>query len=162
MASGDTEVAAGYSGQAGDEALAVFAVEDAIRPYDKARSLLKEHKPRMQSVLPDPEIEHLYVSLGRAYAFQHAWQQAQKAYEELLAYAQQYQLPGLGSMTLNRLAILAVQQSFDKPEVRALLEQAWQIAETSHDRRAPAETAWNQDHISGVACEDPKRSLPRR
>jgi DNA-binding SARP family transcriptional activator len=161
LASGETEVAARYSVQAGDEALAVFAVEDAIRRYEQARSLLQEHKPRMQSVLPEPEIEHLYVSLGRAYAFQHAWQQAQQAYEELLAYAQQYQLPGLGSMTLNRLAILAVQQSFDKPEVRALLEQAWQIAETSHDRRALAETAWNQAQITGIMWEDPKRALPR-
>ena len=159
QASGETGVAARYSVQAGDEALAVFAVEDAIRRYEQARSLLQEHKPRMQGVLPGPEIEHLYVCLGQAYAFQHAWQQAQQAYEELLAYAQQ-QLPALASMTLNRLAILAVQQSFDKPEVRALLEQAWQVAESSHDQQALAETAWNQAQIIGVVWDDPKRALP--
>jgi tetratricopeptide (TPR) repeat protein len=160
LASGETGVAARYSVQAGDEALAVFAVEDAIRRYEQARSLLQERKPRMQGVLPGPEIEHLYVCLGQAYAFQHAWQQAQQAYEELLGYAQQQQLPALASMTLNRLAILAVQQTFDKPEVRALLEQAWQIAESSHDQQALAETAWNQAQIIGVVWDDPKRALP--
>ncbi len=160
LASGETGVAARYSVQAGDEALAVFAVEDAIRRYEQARSLLQERKPRMQGVLPGPEIEHLYVCLGQAYAFQHAWQQAQQPYEELLAYAQQQQLPALASMTLNRLAILAVQQSFDKPEVRALLEQAWQVAESSHDQQALAKTAWNQAQIIGVVWDDPKRALP--
>jgi tetratricopeptide (TPR) repeat protein len=160
LASGETGVAARYSVQAGDEALAVFAVEDAIRRYEQARSLLQEHRPRMQGVLPGPEIEHLYVCLGQAYAFQHSWQQAQQPYEELLAYAQQHRLPMQASMTLNRLAILAVQQSFDKPEVRALLEQAWQIAESSHDQQALAETAWNQAQIIGVVWDDPKRALP--
>jgi len=162
LASGETGAAARYSVQAGDEALAVFAVEDAIRYYAQARSLLQEHKP-LQTMLEASEIEHLYVSLGRAYAFQHAWQQAQQPYEELLAYAQQQQLPRLVSMTLNRLAILgvlAVQQSFDKPQVQALLEQAWQIAETSHDQKALAETEWNQAQITGIMWEDPKRALP--
>src|SRR5258708_13306560 len=114
----------------------------------------------MQSVLPEPEIEHLYVCLGQAYAFQHAWQQAQQPYEELLAYAQQQQLPALASMTLNRLAILAVQQSFDKPEVRALLEQAWQVAESSHDQQALAKTPWNPAQIKAVLWHNPKRPFP--
>ena len=74
----------------------------------------------------DSEVERLYVSLGRAYGFQNAWPRTQQTYEELLAYAQEHQLPALASMTLNRLAILAVQQGKDKPQVQALLEQAWQ------------------------------------
>jgi len=158
LASGETEVAARYSVQAGDEALAVFAVEDAIRHYERTRALLQEHKP-LQTVLKASEIEHLYVCLGRAYAFQHAWQQAQQTYEELLAYAQRQQLPGLASMTLNRLAILAAQQPFDKPQLHALLEQAWHMAETSQDQRVLAETAWNQAQISAVVWDDPKHAL---
>ena len=160
LASGETEVAARYSVQAGDEALAVFAVEDAIRRYEQARSLLQE-QPRLQRVLEDSEIEHLYVCLGQAYVFQHGWQRAQQPYEELLAYAQQQQLPALVSMTLNRLAILVAQHSFDKPRVQALLEQAYQIAETSHDQKALAETAWNQAQITAEVWEDPTRALPR-
>jgi len=159
-ASGETGAAYRYSVEAGDEALAIFAVEDAIGHFEQARSLLQEQQPRLQTLLEVSEIEHLYVSLGQAYAFQHAWQQAQQAYEELLSYAQQHQLPRLVSMTLNRLAILAAQHSFDKPRVQALLEQAYQMVETSHDQKALAETEWNQAQVTGIMWDDPTRALP--
>jgi DNA-binding SARP family transcriptional activator len=74
-ASGEAEAAYGYSVQAGVEAVAVFAVEDAIGHYEQARALLQEHKP-LQSRLPASEVERLYVHLGRAYTLQNGWQQA--------------------------------------------------------------------------------------
>src|SRR6266571_180447 len=157
MASGETQAAYRYSMQAGDEALAVFAVEDAIGHYEQAHALLQEQ--RLRNVLEVSEVEHLYVYLGRAYTFQNAWQQAQHAYEELVAYAQHQQLPRLVSMTLNRLAILAVQQSHDKPQVRALLEEAWRMAETSHDQRALVETEWNLAQITSLVWVDTKQAL---
>src|SRR5438105_6395174 len=43
-ASGEAEAAYRYSMQAGDEALAVFAVEDAIGHYHQARTLLQEQR----------------------------------------------------------------------------------------------------------------------
>ena len=85
------------------EAVAVFAVADAIGYYEQARALLQEHQ-RLQTSLSAPEVERLYAHLGRAYAYQKAWQKAKDAYEELLAYAQHQRLPALASMTLNRLA----------------------------------------------------------
>ncbi len=157
LLAGEDESASRYSVQAGDEALAVFAVDEAIKHYEQARALLQEH---VQPVLPAPEIEHLYVRLRRAYTFQNAWQQAQEALEELLAYAQQHQLPRLVSMTLNRLAVLAVQQSKDKSQVQALLEEAWRLAQISSDQHALAETEWNRAQIIGLVWEDPKRALP--
>jgi len=42
---------------------------------------------RLQTVLGASEVEHLYAYLGRAYAFLNAWEKAQDAYEELVAYA---------------------------------------------------------------------------
>jgi DNA-binding SARP family transcriptional activator len=149
LAAGEAEAAYRYSVQAGDEALAVFAVEEAIRHYEQARALLKAHQP-LQRVLSASQVEHLYVNLGRAYAFQNAWTSAQQTYEELLSYAQQHQLPALVSMTLNRLANLAVQQAKDKSQVQALLEHAWHMAQSSHDQRTLAETAWNWAQIIGV------------
>jgi len=159
-ASGEALAAYRYSMQAGDEALAVFAVEDAIGHYEQAHTWLQEHT-RLQSELAAAEVEHLYVYLGRAYAFQNAWQQAQQAYEELVAYAQHQRLPRLVSMTLNRLAILAVQQSHDKLQVRALLEEAWQMAQTSQDQRALVETEWNLSQITSLVWVDTKQALPR-
>jgi tetratricopeptide (TPR) repeat protein len=157
MASGETQAAYRYSMQAGDEALAVFAVDDAIGHYEQARALLQEQ--RLRNVLEVSEVEHLSVYLGRAYTFQNAWQHAQQVYEELVAYAQQKPRPTLVSMTLNRLAILAVQQSKDKPQVRALLEEARVMAKSSSDQRALAETEWNLAQIAAVVWEDPKGAL---
>jgi len=158
-ASGEAEATSRYSVQAGDEAMAVFAVADAIRHYHQARALLQQPQP-MQTVLSAAEVEHLYAHLGRAYTLQNAWQPAQQAYEELLAYAKQHQLAALASMTLNRLAILAVQQSQDRSQVQALLEQAWHIAQSSSDQRALAETEWNLAQINAVGWGDLKRALP--
>ena len=155
-ASGEAEAAYRYSMQAGDEALAVFAVENAIGHYEQARALLQEQR----LVLGASEVEHLYLYLGRAYAFLNAWGKAQEAYEELLAYARRKPLPALVSMTLNHLAILALQQSHDKPRVRVLLEEAWRMAETSHDQKVLAETACNLAQITGVVWEDPKTAFP--
>ncbi len=158
-AAGEAEAAYRYSMQAGDAALAVFAVEDAIGHYEQAHALLQQQR-LMQTRLSASEIEHLYVYLGRAYAFLNAWGKAQEAYEELLAYAQHQHLFALVSMTLNHLAILALQQSHDKPRVRALLEETWRMAETSHDQKTLAETECNLAQITGVVWEDPKSALP--
>jgi tetratricopeptide (TPR) repeat protein len=144
--------------QAGVEAAAVFAVEDAIGYYEQARAWLQEHQ-RLQSELSASEVERLYTHLGRAYANQNAWEKAQEAYEELLAYAQHHQLPRLVSMTLNRLAVLALQQSHDKPQVYALLEEALQMAQTSHDQKALAETEWNLAQITANMWDDPTSAL---
>ena len=159
LLAGEDERAARYSVQAGDEALAVFAVDEAIGHYQQARALLQESQP-MQTVLDASEVAHLYASLGQSYTFLHAWEQAQETYEELVAYAQQKPLPALVSITLNRLVILALQQSHDRSKVRALLEEAWRMAETSHDQKALAETECNLAQILGVVWEDPKSARP--
>ncbi len=153
LSAGEAEGAYCYSVQAGDEALSIFAVEEAIGDYEQARALLQAQPP-LGSKLSAWQVELLYVSLGRAYGFQNAWHRTQEAYEELLAYAQAHQLPALVSMTLNRLAVLAVQQGKDKSEVQALLEQAWQLAQSSSDQRALAETAWNLTQITGLFWAD--------
>src|SRR3989440_7413848 len=158
-AAGESEVAYRSSVQAGMEAAAIFAVEDAIRYYEQARALLQAHHGS-QSRLAASEVERLYVHLGQAYVFQNDWEQAQQAYEELVAYAQSHQLPGLVSLTLNRLAILVAQQSHDKPKVRALLEEARQGAQSSHDQRALAETEWNLAQITDLIWQDPTSALP--
>lgn len=158
LSAGDAEVASRYSVQAGDEALAVFAVEEAIGHYEQARALLKA-QPLLQSRFSASEVEHLYVRLGRAYGFQNAWSRTQQTYEELLAYAKEHQLPALVSMTLNRLAIRAVQQAKGRSEVQAMLEEAWHVAEISSDQCTLAETAWNRAQIIGFVWDEPERAL---
>ncbi len=158
LAAGEAKEAYGYSMQAGMEAVAVFAVADAIAYYEQARTLLQEYPP-LQSRLMVSEVERLYVHLGQVYAFQNAWAQAQEALEELLAYGKQHKLPALVSMTLNRLAILALQQSNDTTKARSLLDEAWQIAQSSHDQKALAETEWNLAQLTTV-WENSHNALP--
>jgi tetratricopeptide (TPR) repeat protein len=43
--------------------------------------------------------------------------------------------------------------------VQALLEQAWQQAQTSSDQRTLAETEWNWAQISSLVWKEPKRAL---
>ncbi|GHO86962.1 tetratricopeptide repeat protein [Dictyobacter formicarum] len=156
---GETETAYRFSVQAGMEAVAVFAVADAIGYYEQARALLQE-SPQFQDAVSISEVERLYVHLGQAYAFQEAYSRVQQIYEELLMYARHKQQFSLVSMALNRLAILAIQQANDQPTARALLEQALQIVETHHDQRMLAETKWNLAQIMTAAWQDPISALP--
>jgi tetratricopeptide (TPR) repeat protein len=154
----ESEAAYRFSVQAGMEAVAVFAVADAIGHYEQARALLKE-SVLLQTELSAAEVERLYVHLGRAYADQNAWQQGQEAYEELLTYAHQQRQFTLTSLTLNRLAILAVQQGSDKSKAHMLLEEALHMAEISQDQRTLAETEWNLAQITTAAWEDPMNAF---
>lgn len=156
---GEIEAAYHLNVQAGMDAVVVFAIPDAIGFFEQARTLLQDSE-RLQSELPVSEIEHLYAHLGRVYAFQNAWEKAQSAYEELLTYAQQKAHPAVICQTLNRLAILAVQQAHDQPKAHLYLEQALQIAEINQDQRALAETAWNLSLMTAVMWESPARALP--
>ena len=156
---GEIEAAYHLNVQAGMDAVAIFAIPDAIGCFEQARTLLQDLE-RLQIELPASEIEHLYAHLGRVYAFQNDWEKAQSAYEELLTYAQQKAHPAFICQTLNRLAILAVQQAHEKPKARRYLEQALQIAEINQDQRALAETAWNLSLITAVMWESPVQALP--
>ncbi len=60
-------------------------------------------------MLPAPEIEHLYIQLGRAYEVNTEWKQARAVYTSMLAYAQDACQPAMESAALNRLAALAAQ-----------------------------------------------------
>src|SRR6266852_2448779 len=111
LAAGLAEPACRFSVTAGDEAMRVLAVRDAITFYEQARHLLAEpmQSPDFKAMLPAPEIEHLYIQLGRAYEVNTEWKQARAVYTSLLAYARDACEPVMESTALNRLAILAAQ-----------------------------------------------------
>jgi predicted ATPase len=159
LLAGERGAAYHLSVQAGMDAVAIFAIPDALGCFEQARTLLQDSE-RLQNELPASEIEHLYAHLGRVYAFQNAWEKAQSAYEELLTYAQQKAYPALICQTLNCLAILAVQQAHEKSKARRYLEQALHIAELNQDQRALAETVWNLSLMTAVLWESPTQALP--
>ncbi len=71
---------------AGDEALAVFALHDAIEHYEQAWQMLVKHPHGhlLQGKLSASEFHHLYVSLGRACELIRGWEQALPLYGPML------------------------------------------------------------------------------
>src|SRR6202035_574357 len=111
LAAGLAEPAFHWSLGAGDEAMRVVAVTSAISFYEQARHLMDErfHGFDLGSMLPAPEIEHLYTHLGRAYELNAEWEKARAVYTLMLAYAQDASQPVMESTALNHLTILATQ-----------------------------------------------------
>ena len=111
MAAGLAEPAFHWSLAAGDEAMRVAAVRDAITLYEQAQHLMTErsHGLSLLTMLPAPEIEHLYTHLGRAYELNAEWEKARAVYMLMLAHAQDACQPAMESTALNRLATLAAQ-----------------------------------------------------
>jgi DNA-binding SARP family transcriptional activator/predicted ATPase len=134
-----------YSVAAGDAAMEVFAVEDAIGHYERARDLLAEVRTGgRQMVEPSiPDLEHLYTQLGRAYEMADEWRKARAAYETMLALAREVGEAKLEVISLNHLAVLAYHQETDARRVRALLDEARMAAEEAGLKEALAETELN-------------------
>jgi DNA-binding SARP family transcriptional activator len=111
LAAGLVEPAFRFSLAAGDEAMQVVAVRDAITFYEQARRLLAErlHGQSLESRLPASEIEHLSIHLGQAYEQNAEWEKARSTYTSLLVYAQEAHEPVLERTALSYLATLAAQ-----------------------------------------------------
>ena len=134
-----------YSVAAGDAAMEVFAVEDAIGHYERARDLLAEVRTggRQLAEPSIPDLEHLYTQLGRAYEMADEWRKARAAYETMLALAREVGEAKLEVISLNHLAVLAYHQEADARRVRALLDEARRVAEEADLKEALAETELN-------------------
>lgn len=111
LAAGLAEPAFRWSLAAGDEAMRVIAVRDAIALYDQARHLLAErvHGLGLSTMLPAPEVEHLYTHLGRAYELNAEWEKARAVYTLLLAYARDVSQPAMESTAQSHLETLSAQ-----------------------------------------------------
>jgi tetratricopeptide (TPR) repeat protein len=149
LAGGLAEQTFGYSVAAGDQAMEVFAVRDALEHYERARNLLAEEGVRTggarQLVEPSiPALEHLFTQLGGAYELAKEWEKAQAAYETMRALGRQLGEARLEVVSLNHLAILTShQQDTDPPRVRRLLEEARRVAEEAGLKEALVETECN-------------------
>src|SRR5207244_296485 len=123
---------------AGDDALRIFAVRDAIEHYERALA---------GEVLATPQ--HLYSQLGRAYELATRYGEARTAYDYLLRLAREQNDPIGEGAALNRLATLtALDGGLDRESPVALLERALVVAESSGDVVGLADTEWNLSRLS--------------
>lgn len=109
LAAGLIEPGFHWSLAAGDEAMRVLAVDDAISFYEQARWLMAERvqgRP-LGARLSAREIEQLYMRLGQAYELNAEQEQACNTYNLLLCYARDVNQPDMEKTALGRLEALA-------------------------------------------------------
>jgi DNA-binding SARP family transcriptional activator/predicted ATPase len=123
-----------YSQAAGDNALTLFAVQDAITYYEQAHTLITHH--------PLPVASNLLLNLGRAYELAGALKQAEAIYQELWQLAEPSDRPDLTCTVLNRLATVAV-HGYDFDTAVDYLQHAIRLAEENNHQPGLAEAEWN-------------------
>jgi DNA-binding SARP family transcriptional activator/tetratricopeptide (TPR) repeat protein len=165
LAGGLAEQAFGYSVAAGDEAMEMFAVRDALEHYQRARTLLAQEVRTggaRQLVEPSiPDLKHLYTQLGRAYELTDEWGKAQAAYETMLALGRRLGEARLEVVALNHLAVLRFPyQKVDLPKAKALLEEARRVAEEAGLTEALVETECNLADLMSFWAKEPEHSRP--
>ena len=149
FAAGLPEAAARLSIAAGNEALRVFAVRDAIAYYEEARRLARRSdgdnlQAAKESVAVSPsDLSQLYLQLGWAYELRGEFAQAKSLYDEMLTRAREMHEPVMECAALNRLATLIPQYSRDVTSMEGLLQQALTVAESSQNTAGVAETVWH-------------------
>lgn len=131
-----TEPAFRYSLAAGEAAMTLFAVADAIGHYEQARQQLPTFGNEQ---LP---ITNLYLGLGRAYELTGDYPHAQAIYQEMLGLAQTSDRPDLACLALNRLGTAAT-HGYQFEAAATWLKQAVAVAEESGNKTALAETEWS-------------------
>ena len=149
-----------YSVAAGDEAAEVFDVSGAIVHYERARDLLTAQEQRSGGALEPsiPDIELLYTQLGRAYELANGWDKARAAYETMLAFAQVKGEARLEVAALNHLAGYLFHHENEFEKVKALLEEALNVAEEASLQEALAETECNLAMVTIFQPQESGRS----
>jgi tetratricopeptide (TPR) repeat protein len=135
---------------AGDQALRLFAVRNAIAHYQQARALLAAQagEQTWPGQIAASTYDQLYLQLGRANEFLNDWAQARAIYQEMLMLARSAGRVTSECAALNRLATVAAQGFFDLALAAALLQEAQQVAEQSGDLVRLADTEWNLAQIN--------------
>ena len=133
-----------FSVAAGDDAMRLGAIHEAVAYYEQARRALVEYGsiPDQRQSLSLDEVHHLYIQYGRAYELINEHQKARGVYEAMLAFARTENVPTMECAALNHLAMLANWQHLNIERAAALFQEAHQVAERSGDTVGLAETEW--------------------
>ena len=140
LAAGLVEEVCRLSIIAGDDAMQVFALHDALAHYEQARRFLMNRAHNHRALLSVVQVRSLYSRLGQAYELSNEWEQAQVVYEALLVMARDQHEPVWEWTALNHLASLLGRQSSDLNTIKPLLMQAKYVAEANGDQVGLIET----------------------
>jgi DNA-binding SARP family transcriptional activator len=139
LAAGEKEAAFNYSLAAGDEALHLYAAQEAIAHYEQARAT----GDRLQ--LTNDRLRNLYLPLGRAYELAGDYDRALAVYDELQALARErgHKPLQLAALMARTTVYAAPTQHYDPQNVTLLTEQALPLAQELGDHDAESKIQWN-------------------
>jgi tetratricopeptide (TPR) repeat protein len=150
-----------YSLAAGDAAVEIFALRDAIMHYERARDLLVSGQQQWDGALKpsDASVELLYNHLGLAYELTEEWENARATYETMLAFARDSGAARVEVIALNHLAVYRLHHEGDIPGAKMLLEEATEVAKEACLREVLVETACN---LASLMVYRPAETGPSR
>ncbi|HEY3231333.1 MAG TPA: hypothetical protein VGJ87_19045, partial [Roseiflexaceae bacterium] len=137
LAAGLPERAFHLSLAAGEEAMRVFALRNAIGHYEQAHTLITHLE------LPVADRCALYLARGRACELASDWEAARTSFQTLLSLAREIHDASFESIALTRLAAVAARGSFDLQAAATLLQEARQVAERQNDKSSLIEIEVN-------------------
>jgi DNA-binding SARP family transcriptional activator/predicted ATPase len=138
---------------AGDAAMRLFAVPDALAHYSSAREALAAHSA---GTLPFAERDALLLRLARAHELLGNVPQASACYEELIAQAREAGALAAEWAALQRLLpLLNLSGRGDLRESIARVEVARRQAEERGDRALLAETEWSAAQLAFYNLDPP-------
>ena len=137
LAAGDKQKAVHYSLSAGENALRLFAVQEAIHHFEQARKFFIQDEVN--------ETGQIYSHLGRAYELSGDYDQALAVYTEFQEVAQKRDDRPLElSALMARTTIYAAPTQYYDPEsVDVLTQEALPLARELDDHTAEAKILWN-------------------
>jgi tetratricopeptide (TPR) repeat protein len=159
LTAGMYEAAFHYNLNAGDEAMRLFAVKDAIAHFEQARQIIRTtlRFPPIET-LPLEQLQQLYSQLGRAYELNDEFEKAHELYQGMLSLARELNEWAMSVLALNHLATTTAQGLDDVETAVMLLHEARELAVKHAYLVGQAETEWNLAHIR-VHSGDPEASL---
>lgn len=131
-----------YGLAAGDAAMSLFAIRDAIIHYEQARQMAIVNRQ-----LAVANYHTLYTQLARAYELSGQYDQVQAICEEMLTIAQRENQPAMACAALNRLASIAI-YTHHLPAAESHLQQALHIANQSQDKASQSQTHWSLSQLT--------------
>lgn len=143
LAAGLTEPAFCYSLAAGDGAMRLFAMGDAITHYEAARQILASSQS--QSPIEATDWRYLYTHLGRALELNNQFDEALRTYDEMRTMARKQANRELELAALIAQATVYAVPSpvYDLGQGKMLSEQALTLARELGNQAAEAKVLWN-------------------
>jgi len=144
---GSPSQAARYYRRAGDVALRIYALGEAVAHYQKARELVPVAK------LDSEELAHIYGELGRAWELDSQFERAMAIYEEMMQLALQRKDRAMElDAVVRRISLQANPTRLHDPvAARVPAERALALARELGNRAAEARILWALLHVYGFS-----------